>query len=258
MPVRAEQAGRLLADAWRTGRKIAGLGQMGPTSRAEAFAVQAAMASDLGLEVGGWKVGAATQAILEKRRLEGPIAGPIYASHVYGSPAELPAADFPEANLECEFSFRLLEALPPGARPYGPRELSGAVVAHAAFDLTQSRFLAPPDEFSEIADSGNSGGAVIGPEIPDWRERDLLRAGVSLRVDGGAPSEAYSGRHRRDPLDVLCWLVASLRRRGIRLERGWHVLTGSVTEPRRLGPGSSAVARFEGAGLVTVAIGDSE
>ena len=257
MPVQAERAGRLLAEAWRTGRKIADLGDAGPTSRAEAFAVQAAMTSHLGLEVGGWKVGAATQAILEERRLEGPIAGPVYASRVYESPAELPATDFPDANLECEFSFRLLEALPPGARPCTTGELSGAVVAHAAFDLTQSRFRDPPDEFSEIADSGNSGGAVIGPEVPDWRERDLLRAGVSLRVDGGEPSEAYSGRRRRDPLDVLAWLVNSLGRQGIRLERGWHVLTGSVTEPRRLGPGSSAAARFEGVGLVTVAIADT-
>ena len=63
----------------------------------------------------------------------------------------------------------------------------------AAFHLTQSRYSVAPDDLSEIADSGNSGGAVIGTPIPDWRDRDLVRAIVELRVDGGARVPTYRG-----------------------------------------------------------------
>lgn len=137
-----------------------------------------------------------------------------------------------------------------------PGDLAGLVVAHAAFDLTQSRFSAPPDALSEIADSGNSGGAVIGPEIPDWRSRNLLETEVELRVDGGARVRTYCGEWRRDPLDVMAWLVSSLGRRNIGLEAGAFVLTGSVTEPQAIVPGSSAVATFGGAARVLMRVGD--
>jgi 2-keto-4-pentenoate hydratase len=247
-----------LAEAWQSGEKIAGLGNLRPNCRREAYVVQEAMAAEIGLDIAGWKVGAATPAILAERGLDAPIPGPIYDSRVHPSPAEIPASEFPDANLEAEFAFLALEAPPPRAEPYGLAELAGAVVAHAAFDLTQSRFSRAPDELLEIADSGNSGGAVIGPEVPDWRGRNLVLAAVDLRVDGGELVETYSGRRRRDPLDVLGWLVNSLCQRGICLEAGSYVLTGSVTEPQPLAPGESAVARFEGTGTVRVTVGGAE
>ncbi len=255
MSARLQQAGRLLAEAWRSGEKIDSLGGLRPNSRHEAYVVQEAMATSIGLEIAGWKVGAATPAILAERGLDAPIPGPIYEPRVHASPAEIPASEFPDANLEAEFAFRTLEALPPRTDPYGLPELAEIVVAHAAFDLTQSRFSAAPHELLEIADSGNSGGAVIGPEVPDWRNRNLVLAAVDLRIDGGQPVETHSGRRRRDPLAVMAWLVNSLGQRGICLDEGSYVLTGSVTDPQPLAPGTGAVARFEGTGIVRVSVG---
>ena len=104
----------------------------------------------------------------------------------------LPAADFPAANLETEFAFRTLAELSPRRTPYEPADLAAVSELLAAFDLTQSRYSTAPDSLAEIADSGNSGGAVIGTPIPDWRDRDLLRVTVELHVDGGAPVATYS------------------------------------------------------------------
>ncbi|MDE0218563.1 MAG: hypothetical protein OXJ90_04760, partial [Spirochaetaceae bacterium] len=206
------------------------------------------------LPVAGWKVGAATPAIMAERGLDEPI--PLFGPRVYSSDGVLPAADFLSANLETEFAIRTLAELPPKRAAYEAADLAAVSELLAAFDLTQSRYSVAPDDLSEIADSGNSGGAVIGSPIPDWRDRDLVRTTVELSVDGGAPVPTYTGAWRRHPLDVLAWLVNSLGRRGIALPAGAVVLTGSLTESQTVAPASSAVARFDGGAEVRMAIAE--
>ena len=242
---RIDIAVRRLAEAWRSGTRIPDLCDARPRSRDEAYAIQDAVTALLGLPVVGWKVGAATPAIMRQRGLDEPIPGPLFGPRVYVSGAQLPAAEFPAANLETEFAIRTLAELPPRRAPYQAADLAAVSELLAAFDLTQSRYSVAPDSLAEIADSGNSGGAVIGSPLPDWRRRDLMRTAVELRVDGGAPIATYRGAWRRDPLDVFTWLVNSLSRRGIALPAGALILTGSLSEPQPVGPGSSAVARFD-------------
>ena len=86
---------------------------------------------------------------------------------------------------------------------------------------------------------------MIGSPLPDWHRRDLMRTAVELRVDGGAPRAGLPRRRRRDPLDVFTWLVNSLSRRGIALPAGAVILTGSLTEPQPVAPGSGAATRFD-------------
>ena len=182
---RVEAAARRLAGAWRTGTRIPDLGDARPRTRDQAYAVQDAVTEILDLPVVGWKVGAATPAIMRQRGLDEPIPGPLFGPRVYAGDATLPAADFRAANIETEFAIRTLAELPPRRAAYTAADLTAVSELLAAFDLTQSRYSEAPDDLSEIADSGNSGGAVIGTPIPDWRDRDLLRTTVELSVDAG-------------------------------------------------------------------------
>lgn len=268
MPIerRLAEAAALLARAWRDRSTLPGLphalpDEPRPQTREEAYAIQDEMSRLLGLGIAGWKVGAATPGIMREKNLDGPIPGPIYQPCLRHSPAEFAGEDFPRSNLESEFAFRLLEDLPHRDRPYEADQLARISVLHAAFDVVSSRYRASPGPFSEIADSGNSGGAVIGPELRDWSKLNLCEVPVRLRVNGGPEVMNYSGEWRRDPLDVFTWLANTLRERKIggkiTLSAGAFVLTGSVTEPRRLPPGSSAVAEFEGMGEVRVRISEA-
>ena len=191
---------------------------------------------------------------MAERGLDEPILGPLFSPRVYASDATMPATDFPAANLETEFAIRTLAELPPRRAEYEPADLAAVSELLAAFDLTQSCYSVAPDDLSEIADSGNSGGAVIGTPIPNWRDRDLTRTTVELSVDGGAPVPTYSGNWRRHPLDVFTWLANSLSRRGIGLPAGAVVLTGSLTDPHPVAPGSRALARFDRGAEVRMSI----
>ena len=53
---------------------------------------------------------------------------------------------------------------------------------------------------------------------------------------------------------MFAWLANSLSRRGIGLPAGSVILTGSLTEPHPIAPGSSAVARFDGGTEVRMSI----
>ena len=97
---------------------------------------------------------------------------------------------------------------------------------------------------------------MIGPELRDWSKLNLCEVPIRLRINGGSEVMNYGGDWRRDPLDVLTWLANTLRERQITIPAGAFVLTGSVTEPQPLPPGSSAVAVFEGIGEVRVRISE--
>ena len=90
---RVEAAARRLAEAWRSGARIPDLGAARPRSRDQAYAVQDAVTEILDLPVAGWKVGAATPAIMRQRGLDEPIPGPLFGPRVYAGDATLPAAD---------------------------------------------------------------------------------------------------------------------------------------------------------------------
>ena len=184
-----EIAARRLANAWRPGTRIPDLGDARPRSRDQAYAIQDAVTAASRPAGGGLESRRGNaRPSWRQRGLDEPIPGPLFGPRVYASTAHLPAAHFPATNLETEFAIRTLAELPPRRAPYQAADLAAVSELLTAFDLTQSRYSVAPDSLAEIADSGNSGGAVIGPPLPDWRRhRDLMRTAVELRVDGGAP-----------------------------------------------------------------------
>ena len=142
---RLTRSAELLARAWQERLTLPGLPEdLRPRTRNEAYLTQEEMSRLLGLGIAGWKVGAATPAIIREKNLDGPIPGPVYKPCLGSSPAEFAGEDFPRSNLESEFAFRLLEDVPHREQPHQAEELARISVLHAAFDLTSSRYSVPP------------------------------------------------------------------------------------------------------------------
>ena len=132
-----------------------------PGDLAEAYRLQAAVASDLGA-IGGWKVAAVTPAQRESLGVPVPIAGPLLAPWMHDARAERPtlhAARFIAPKLECEFAFELARDLPPRpARPYSREEVGAAI---AALRIAVEIVLTRSHDGSRAEVASGSGAAIL-------------------------------------------------------------------------------------------------
>jgi 2-keto-4-pentenoate hydratase len=238
-----------LARAWRACATIPlPPADAAPRSRADAFAIQDRIAEILGDACVGWKVGAAVRAVQILEGHDGPITGRLFAPRLYTSPARIAAA-FDGYKIECEFAYRFARAVPPRTQPYARAELEPGLVLHCGLEVAGTRYAVPAGSrkvttHDAIADNGTGGAYVVGEAIAGWRNLDLATLPIDARIEGGEAIHTYSGEYRRDPVDILVETVNGLAERGIGLNAGDLLSTGSLTLPTVLRPGQTFVARF--------------
>lgn len=248
------EAGQMLADSFRTGEMLTGLGHLTPTDAPSAEAISDAAAVALGLDVIGWKVGCTSEAAMQILKSPGPFAGRVFAGRLYAG--DLPAGELHNPMIECEFAFVLGSNLPAREQPYvDVAEVKAATQAVApAIELVAPRLnnLAGAGYLSLIADHGASGGVVIGEPIAAADLPDLSAVAVSCEIDG-APGGAGSGASiLGDPWNSLLWLAEHLRSRGLGLSAGQFVMSGTCTGLDPFPAGATATAHHVGLGDVTV------
>jgi 2-keto-4-pentenoate hydratase len=216
-----------------------------PQSLEDAWEIQQAVTRRLALPVGGWKASLPSPGKLT--------AAPIYAPTVcHGAKCTLPFALAEGAvRVEPELAFVLARDLPARPHAYTGAEVDAAVGSvHAALELCASRYLSHEEvPFAEMLADGlvNSGlwlgPALAAPEAPafelNWQIEDEPVQTTQARHPDG---------HPRAP---LYWLANFLRERGIALQAGQMVITGSyagvLTLPlgRRVSFGYGPLARFD-------------
>lgn len=242
-----EQLARDLAEAWRTGGSIP-LPEKGrgPSTRREAYDIQDRMAQLIGGQVAGWKVGATVHAVRLFEGHDAPLPGRIFADRCFDSPASVPANLFKGAKVECEFAFRLTSNPP---KALTPETLADVVHFHPAIEIAASRY-APgtgnraATTFDGIADNGAGGAAILGAAVEKWRDLAFETMPIDARIDDSPPIQTYSGAYRRHPLAIVAETFSDLRDRGVPLEPGTVVLTGSLTLPTPMRAGQTLVATF--------------
>jgi len=239
-----------LAAAWKSGTTIPlPPASEAPASRADAYAVQDRMAELIGGKVAGWKVGATVRAVQMFEGHDGPLPGRIFAARCFNSPARVPANLFKGAKVECEFAFRLTKALPAGRGAITPEALAPIVTFHPAIELAASRY-APgtgnraATTFDGIADNGTGGAAVLGAAVADWASLPFETMPIDARIDDSPSIQVYTGAYRRHPLEITAETFSDLRARGVALEAGMCVLTGSLTLPTPIRAGQTLTAKF--------------
>jgi 2-keto-4-pentenoate hydratase len=241
-----QRAAAALVEARLSMTPLPGLpGGAGPTTVAEAHAIQDATTALLGRPVVAYK--AMAPAGGEANR------GLIYAGTVFASPAEIPAAQVPQCGVEGEIAFLFRRDLPNRNAPYTRDEVADAVEALAAIEVVHSRFPvdAKVSTLDKLADSISNGGFVHAPPNPDWRGLELGRLPVTLTVDGRAVLSQTGGHPTGDPLGVAVVLVNMMREAG-GVRAGQFVTCGSCTGLRYLAAGDTCSVRFEGLGEASV------
>ena len=237
-----------LWDARRGGTLIEAAARRELGNLEDAYRVQDEAVRASGHARTGWKVGSTSAEARRKLGTDRPGAGALLEPFCFEHGAEVPVFAAHSPAVEGEFVFAMGEGLPPREAPFRREEVLAAVMGvSGGIEVVGSRFeggLAGLGREGVTADFGANIAFVGGEVRPDWRDRDLRDAGVTLSVDGEALAQGTGALALGDPALVLLWLANHLRERGDGLRAGDCVTTGTCTGVVGIAPGARVLADF--------------
>lgn len=224
-----------------------------PTSHADGYAIQSAFIDHWDDAVVAWKIGATNAAAQALFGTADPFYGPVFSRQVALSPVNLDASAFQHFGLECEYAFRLGTDIKARPLDFARSDIEAFVDAVIpAFEIVSPRYEGVPkgDAPAAIADCGITGGLVLGDAVHDWRGVDFTGADVVLTVAGDEIARGTGAAVLGHPLDALTWLVNALGKRGIGLEAGQIISTGTCTGVNFVAQGQLCVGDFGALGQI--------
>jgi 2-keto-4-pentenoate hydratase len=242
---------------WRDGRRMAALPDaVRPRSRADGYAVQAALAARSAHPLFGWKIAATSEAGQRHINVDGPLAGRLFRERAVEPGAQVSLTGNGMRVAEAEFAFRMATDLPPRRDAYPLDEVLAAVATlHPAIEIPDSRY----DDFTRvgaaqlIADNACAHDFVLGPATAaDWRRMDLVEHAVLATVSDRETRIGKGGHVLGDPRLALTWLVNELSSLGVTLRAGEVVTTGTCIVPPPLAPGDRVRVDFGALGSLEI------
>jgi 2-keto-4-pentenoate hydratase len=261
-PDAALDAARLLWRCTREGSVIDALPEaVRPAHVVQGHAIQAQLPAASGFSVVGWKIAATSLAGQRHINVGGPLAGRILAGLVVATGSEVSLVGNRMRVAEPEFAFRVGRSLLPRAAPYTADEVLQAVESlHPALEVPDSRYavFTQVGEAQLIADNACCGRFAFGAPAPErWREIDLAGHAVHATVAGADSGLRYTrdGEGRAalgDPRAALVWLVNDASTRGVPIDAGQIISTGTCMVPLEVAPGDTVRADFGVLGAVSL------
>lgn len=185
------------------------------------------------------------------------VLAPFFEGMVRESPAEFAAGDFNFCVVEAEVAFRMGRGLEPAAGVREAEEVLDAVeAAFLAIEAPNIRYADGPRAGlpSIAADGIGAQALILGPEIPDWRERDLAELAVVIEANGEQAAEGRAKEERPDPVGMLTRFANALSEQGRTLEAGQAVTTGAAALVAPGVAGTTYVVRADGVGEVVMSL----
>ena len=205
-----------------------------------------------GEQLAGAKLGLTSRAKQEAMGLAEPLYGWITSGMIvdYGGPVDRSSLIHPRVEPEIAFLLGRDVAAPATVTSV----LAATELVFAAIDILDSRYrdfrFALPDV---VADNASAGGVVLGPQARRPAELvDLRLLGCVFRTGGEVAATAAGAATMGHPAAAVAWLANRLGARGQCLRRGQLVLSGGLTAPVPLEPGTAVTAEFDGLGSVEV------
>ena len=231
-----------------------------PKSPEEAYAIQDKVVRGLGQTI-GWKVGATGKGAQELLGTDEPFRGRLIEGRCHDSPARLSVGDdfTTMCMIEIEFAFRLGSDLAALDAPHDRDSVAAAVEALVpSFEIIDSRYQDWIEQgvLQLIADNAVGGHFVMGAPVTAWRDTDLARHSVSIKIDGEAVSNGTGAQVLGHPLNSLVWLANDMASSGLSLKAGEIVTTGSCADIIRIEGGNRALGDFGDLGTVTIEFAD--
>jgi 2-keto-4-pentenoate hydratase len=205
----------------------------------------------------GWKIGAASQDIRRAENVPGPSPGRVYEGTVFTSGASLgPEFFINYRNIECEFAFELGLDFPVRDEEYTEADaIAGIHALFPALELGDTVFLdwyGASSYFGSCLDNGGGAALVEGTRVTDWRDVDLVSAGMDLYLNEWYIKSGQGKAAMGHPVTSLTWLLNWARTHGRAVTAGEVVSTGTCTGHCFASPGDVASADYGPLGRVEV------
>ena len=243
-----EQAARILSGHWLARESIDSLpDDCRPATRAEGYAVQALWPARIG-PIAGWKIAATSLAGQRHIGVDGPLAGPVFASRVRGDEVTVSLSGNRMRVAECEVVFGFAQAIEPRAQPW-TRAQALAQVAQVmpGIEVPDSRFaqFERAGQAQLIADCACCHEMLLGRPLAALDRLDELAAlPVQARLSDGRRFEGVGANALGDPVEALRWFLGEMSAVGQRIEAGHFVTTGACVTPIAVEPGQALEADF--------------
>jgi 2-keto-4-pentenoate hydratase len=257
------ECGNLLWRLWEAGQVIDALpDDVRPQSRAEGYAVQAAMCAHSAEPPIGWKIAATSAAGQAHINVSGPMVGRLTAERLLAPGAAASLNGNRMRVAEAEFCFRFGDDLGPRDAPYAVDDCLDACAAlHVAIEVPDSRYadFTAVGEAQLIADNACAHDFLLGPEATgDWRTVDLAAHPVGVLKNGTETHEGGGSNVLGDPRAALAWAVNEITGPdvGETIRAGQVLTTGVTTIPVPVAPGDTVACDFGILGSVTLSFAD--
>jgi 2-keto-4-pentenoate hydratase len=206
--------------------------------------------------VAGWKIGRIPPDF-EQKLGQARLAGPIFRLGVHKAIADA-VVEFGVfvggfAAVEAEYVFEIAKDAPAGQTRWSLNDATAIAgrmlvgIEAAGSPLATINKLGPT---VVVSDFGNNAGLILGPEVPNWRERALTDLTCETFIDGkmvgqGAAANIYGG-----PLGALQFVAEHCAKSGRPLKAGMLISTGAATGIHDIVSGQAARVEFKGIGTV--------
>ena len=156
--------------------------------------------------------------------------------------------------VEGEFAFTIGTDLGPGLSVDRNAVMGAVADVRPAIEIVGGRLqdFTSQGIASIVADAGSNTALILGPPALDVDLAAVDTAAGQMLVDGEIVGSGVGADVLGHPIDALVWLVEHLSSRGITLETGQVVTTGTLTQLAPLPPGATAMTRLDGIGEVSV------
>jgi 2-oxo-3-hexenedioate decarboxylase len=208
-----------------------------------------------GEKVIGVKLGLTSRAKQQRMNVHAPLTGWLTDAMVLPAGVPVPQDELIHPRAEPEIVFVM------GAPLEGPgvtaaSALSAVECVYGGLEIIDSRYrdfrFTLPDV---VADNASSARFVVGPVARQATELDLSLEACLLEVDGVVVDSATGAAVQGHPAEALALAANDLGRRGLRIEEGWLVLTGGMTDAVFTQSGTGVGAHFTHLGSVIVSGG---
>lgn len=203
-----------------------------------------------GQELAGWKVGLTSIAMQRQQGVHEPCLGHLLTAGQRDSGVRFDFKRMMSPGIENELCLRIGNRISE-ANPSIETAASAVAAIAPALEVIEKRSQFGADFPLAIAGNAQQLAYVTGEFVPFDASIDLAQVEVSVEVNGTLQETANGSEVLGNPLNSVIWLAGQLAARGLALEPGALIMSGSFTKQYSVHQGDIVRSHFSQFGAVT-------